>query len=727
MNTTFKITAKSPRHYCVSIVLFTCASVASVALQAQEARKPDQEDDTKTLSAFEVTTTAGKGYVTGNAASALKTNQSIMKLPQPITVLTRDLIDDTAGIDTSQVLKFVGATSFFRGESIMLRGTRISNALVDEVSSGVAYMDNATVDSIEIVKGPAAVLYGPRADLGGLVLKTTKKPLAFSQHTVSLRADELGMYRGEIDSTGPIGNIGDGRFTYRLIGVYQDGEVFRKNMKDKRQVIAPSLQVNYKNTLVRLQYEYQIFDHNPWSINFVTPEGKLYYGAGRDEGYFASWSNEHAKTYTTRATLLHTFFPGWEMRLMVHDYSYHRYSKQLFSAAGVNWNDLTIGWNRSVADLYQRSYGYTADFKGEFTTGKIAHQGAAGLYSNLSTNNNKNFIVDGFANPGRRPIGNPDVDSIPETPNSSIIRNPTVPGTRNNSSGINLYYSHTAEIIPDKLILVGGVSRFSAETSNVVNTGIIPNTANTTRGDFILNRIGAVYSPLKQVSLFASSATNATVQSQLNINRQLLPPQESDGTSYGVKFSLFGGNLSSTISNFKNTTTNVAIFRGQTGTPLFSYFEPIGTTVNDGWDGDITWLVTRNWQLIATFYSGDVKDVNGVQPPSSFTSSSSFLTRYNFRDGWLKGFGLGTGATRIGGRTTPGTSAQFITPTPVPTIRLDEATEYNLFVTYTKNNWSFRLNVENLTDEIYPISAQAAWLVDPSQPRTVSVMSTYRF
>jgi len=721
------MTANGLNRYCIFIALIIYGGVASVVLHAQEARKPGKEDDPKTLSAFEVSTSAGKGYVTGNAASALKTNQSIMKLPQPITVLTRDLIDDTAGIDTSQVLKFVGATSFFRGESIMLRGTRISNALVDEVSSAVAYMDNATVDSMEVIKGPAAVLYGTRADLGGIVLKTTKKPLAISQHTVSLRADELGMYRGEIDSTGPIGSIGEGRFSYRLIGVYQDGEVFRKNMKDKRQVIAPSMQLNYKNTLVRVQHEYQIFDHNPWSINFVTPQGKLYYGAGRDEGYFASWSNEHTKAYTTRATLLHTFTPGWEMRLMLHDYSYHRNSKQLFSSAGINWNDQTIGWNRSVADLHQRSYGYTADFKGEFTTGKLVHQGAAGLYSNFSVNNNKNFIVSNFANPSRRPIDNPVVDSIPETPDSSILRNPTVPGTRNNSSGINLYYSHTVEVIPDKLILVGGLSRFSAEVSNVVNTGIIPNTANTTRGDFTLNRIGAVFSPLKQVSLFASSATNATVQSQLNINRQLLPPQESDGTSYGVKFSLFGGNLSSTISNFKNTTTNVAVFRGQTGTPLFSYFEPVGTTVNDGWDGDITWLVTRNWQLIATFYSGDVKDVNGVQPPSSFTSSWSLLTRYDFRAGALKGFGFGVGATRIGGRTTPGTSAQFITPTPVPTIKLDEATEYNLFVTYTKNNWSLRLNVENLTDEIYPISAQAAWLVDPSQPRTISLMSTYRF
>ena len=70
------------------------------------------------ISRFEVTTTQGKGYVATNSATGFKTNQELIKIPQSVTVVTRDLIDDIGATKTSDILMFAGASQFYRGESI---------------------------------------------------------------------------------------------------------------------------------------------------------------------------------------------------------------------------------------------------------------------------------------------------------------------------------------------------------------------------------------------------------------------------------------------------------------------------------------------------------------------------------------------------------------------------------------------------------------------------------
>lgn len=125
-----------------------------------------------TLSKFEVSTTQGKGYVATNAATGFKTNQELIKISQSVTVVTRDLIDDIGATKTSDV-QYAGASQFYRGESIRLRGARTLNAYMDDAIENVPYSDNVNIDSYEVIRGPAGVLYA-NAGVAGVVLKTTK-------------------------------------------------------------------------------------------------------------------------------------------------------------------------------------------------------------------------------------------------------------------------------------------------------------------------------------------------------------------------------------------------------------------------------------------------------------------------------------------------------------------------------------------------------------------------
>src|SRR6266498_3537158 len=137
--------------------------VAAAGLLAQNAPTPTtssvKDDQPIQLGAFEVVMTQDKGYHSPYSGSALRTNEEIMKVPQSITVLTRDLIDDIASTDLSDMLNYIGVGNFQQGDSAYVRGNN-ANINTDGAGDGSPSMspDAATIDSITVVRGPIGVL-----------------------------------------------------------------------------------------------------------------------------------------------------------------------------------------------------------------------------------------------------------------------------------------------------------------------------------------------------------------------------------------------------------------------------------------------------------------------------------------------------------------------------------------------------------------------------------------
>ena len=144
------MTTMNPNAAILKRMFVACAAIfaASVSAYAQAAAEPaaPAKEPVLTLSKFEVTTTQDKGYVANNAATGFKTNQELMKIPQSVTVITRDLIDDIGATMTSDVLQYAGASQFYRGESIRLRGARTLNPYMDDAIENVPYSDNVNIE-----------------------------------------------------------------------------------------------------------------------------------------------------------------------------------------------------------------------------------------------------------------------------------------------------------------------------------------------------------------------------------------------------------------------------------------------------------------------------------------------------------------------------------------------------------------------------------------------------
>jgi len=192
----------------------------------------------------------GNGYAIDHTSTATRTGTELMDVPQSIQVVPRAVIDDQQLVDLTSVLRNVsgiqaGTNAGNRSESFTIRGFRSSYYAIDSIMLSPAvetndgYRDLANVERIEVLKGPASVLYG-RGDPGGLINIVTKQPRFENRVNFSLQGGSDSFKRGQFDITAP---IDDGRtLAFRLIGAAQDGDTFRDVFEPfRRQFAASSL------------------------------------------------------------------------------------------------------------------------------------------------------------------------------------------------------------------------------------------------------------------------------------------------------------------------------------------------------------------------------------------------------------------------------------------------------------------------------------------------------
>ncbi|MDZ4798271.1 MAG: TonB-dependent receptor [Bryobacteraceae bacterium] len=706
-----------------SLLRLASASTATTADPSSESRV--------NLSRFEVTTTQDTGYVANNAVSGFKTNQSLMKIPQSISVLTRDLIDDVGAVNTSDLLQFAGASQFFRGESVRLRGARTLNPYLDDAIDNVPFSDNANIDSYEIIRGPAGVLYA-NSGVAGVVLKTSKKPLPFTQNIVNFSIKDYGLYRTELDSTGPLGKIGDAKMSYRFVGAVQDGDAYFKNLEDKRLAVHPSLQLDLNNTTARFAFDYIDRTTSSNAMNFVLSDGTLYTGAGRREGYFARDGMEGHKQVRQRMALLHRFSSNWESKLNVTHIEYTRQGSVLLPN-NLNLRTQQVGFRSRRNYQKYDNWVLTHDFLGNYKIASFENQSAFGytLTDEITRAAFTNSTTFGFPTV---PIANPMMNNLVLQPYDTYQPVSTT-GSWTNNRRSTYYYQHQLDLLPDRLILVGGLSYAALQTSDVPAVGLRNSVGGTRLVSFedTLHRYGVVFNLTKDVALYVLDSTTFAPQSNSNtrdINGVLLPAQNGKGREVGLKTALFGGKLSTTVSFFDLQLSNVGILvaipspvTGQ------SYFLPIGQQIQKGWDATISYAPTPEWQIIANGYSGTVKDQTGATVDNTYRNLYSFFTRYAFRDGMLKGVSLGGGASKTGGNIFTIINSYIAADGTIPTsITLESVWNVTFFASYKYNkHWSFRVNVENVLDKAFALGAQHPRLVDPSPPRTFQFSTSYKF
>lgn len=216
------------RPWCYpAVILPALFSVASFG-QSRPA-----EEEVITLSKFEVSSAASRGYVTTSSMSASRIAVPITELPSSVVVINEKLIADTVAVDLRDTLSLVSGIQQSAppqgSNEISMRGYTMVGAQRDGVadyllSTGAEAsggFDYALAERIEIVKGPSGVLYGAH-NPGGILNLVSKRPLHRPKTRVTVMAGSHDSYRAELDASGFFD--GAQRFGYRLVGVRSDTE-----------------------------------------------------------------------------------------------------------------------------------------------------------------------------------------------------------------------------------------------------------------------------------------------------------------------------------------------------------------------------------------------------------------------------------------------------------------------------------------------------------------------
>jgi len=694
------------------------------------------------MSAFEVRTTAGQGYSAGNSASALKTSDSLMDLPAQVIVVTSDMIKDIGSNNASDVLAFAGVTPYYRGPAIVSRGSRIGNPYIDDVpqATGIGISDNTNIDTYQVIKGPEQVMY-PLASLGGVVLETTKKPLPdVSQFIIDEKIQQWGRQTFTFDANTPTGYIGDAKLTARVEGEVQTGNGPFQNVEDHRYGIFPNFELDWKNTSILAEYDYETFYYLPGGTGILTPTGDLYTGLGRRNMNTPPNDFDRYEQRDARLAWTQRLPDNWQVKTQVTYFNVGRYGSAGFPST-VNWNNDTITYTIRKDNAWNANFTVQSDVSGKYNVGNIPMTTAFGL-NDLDTVSYSEYLTT--VPTVTIPIGSaaainsivfPSVYAYPVPASGN-------PGTRNEQYVTNGYLMQSIDIIPNWLTLVGGFTESKIETVTDTNLASgLPFVATDANGNDLLHRYAAIGHLTKDLTAYVTESTTFSPGTGVNYANQPSAPVAGKSDEAGFKVSYWGDKLSFSAAIYKMVLTNQTILAPYPALNPegLNYYLPIGNTNSHGVDGSMTILPTPGLQLVLTGYLGTVHDTNGNPIPATVENSWSAFGRYDFDaangPAIFHGFAVGGGANKAGGKwfTMGGLVLPGGAPNPVNSsgnaiFKLHQDVLLDMFVEYRLNrHWMFRVNCENVLDKSFPIGAQGVGLVDPVDPRTFSIESSYKF
>lgn len=190
-----------------------------------------------------------QGYSARRSATATKTDTPLRETPQAVTVITRDQIVDQGATNLQDALTYAaGVRSDAYGLDSRTDSARIRGGSPDEYLDGLRKLfnhytsngrtDPYTLERIEVLRGPSAMLYG-QGSTGGVVNMVSKRPQDEAQGEIGLQIGSFSRRQLQADVTGPL--TADGQWLYRLVALARGSGTQVDHVPDDRRLLAPSL------------------------------------------------------------------------------------------------------------------------------------------------------------------------------------------------------------------------------------------------------------------------------------------------------------------------------------------------------------------------------------------------------------------------------------------------------------------------------------------------------
>lgn len=645
-----------------------------------------------------------------------KLTASLLDTPRSISVVTQEQMKLVNATSFEEAMRTVPGVSFRGGDAYAVPGGNYpvirgfgsySNMFIDGLrDSGVSQREVFDVDEMEVLKGPGSV-YGGRGGLGGQINITTKKAQLGSLTSGQIGFGTASYKRGTVDINRQIGSS----TAFRLNAMGDDGDTAgRAPAGGHKWGVAPSLSFGL-GTPTRLTlgyYHLYSFDmpdysapyskttHEPLNIPRHTVLGLQ----GRD---FERSTTDLGQIILER-DLWHDFVFRNTLQWTSTQYDYIATNPQWQSASPANQ---TILLEAKSGLFHTDNFQEQAMVSGKFDTGFVHHAINTGIeVSRERLTRNEYYIKDSAGNNLRNggpctvayncilaPNAGRWTSSNPWTGSYSVGEPGIAPLNTNVDTG-SAYAFDTMSMWHDHLLINGGV-RFDRFMTSAVqgNVGLSNNQS------FINYQAGAVYKPIKPVSLYFSYATasnpvgvdaGADGQIALSTANTKLAPQNGKNIEVGAKADLFNGRFSITGSLFDGKMTNAQVSDGY-GNQINA-----GTQRVRGAEINVAGNITPRWEMFGGWTYLDSTVLNGgpthanVGKRFPYTPGNSVALWSTYRV--LPHLKAGGGITYMSKRYT---NVNNLTWVP-EYVRLDMVADYQITRTL-----DLQANLQNLTNKRY--------------------------
>ncbi|NWF59552.1 MAG: TonB-dependent siderophore receptor [Fischerella sp.] len=578
------------------------------AEQKPENQTPQQQPAAQEDEPIELVVTGEQdGYNVPDASTATRTDTPIRDIPQSIQIVPRQVIEDRDVRNLNEALETVSGVTGSQdvvgaiGGGRIIRGfTQIGNFRNGLPQGNEFYTLDpiGTIEQVEVLKGPASVLFGS-LEPGGIVNTVTRQPLSDPYYRLEFQAGNRNFYQSIIDFSGPLTT--DKKVLYRLIAGYEVSDGFQEFVNGDQVSVAPSITVNFsERTNLNLYYEYSRFAGNPpfFSNAIVRPDGSFL----TPRNFFSSYPDTTDTTFETQKlgyTLKHSFSDNLQLRNSLA-IKFDRYGRNGVSFGEVRDDRFLVFSNGTgeQRDAKESNYFGQIDLLGKFNTGSISHQVLVGFDANRYIYDAEIFDYDISSLPDLD-ILNPNYD-VP-TP-SFINSSPRTDKLTAQSYGV--YLQDQIALSDNLKLLIGG--RYDWVSDESEGTGVEKTQLNDSA---FSPRIGLVYQPSKAVSLYASYSRSfkpSTFALQADGARNFKP---TTGTQYevGVKADFLDGRLSTTLAAYHLTKTNVITPDPDPILAAQGFSVQTGEQRSQGIELDIAGEILPGWRVIGSYTYTDAE------------------------------------------------------------------------------------------------------------------------
>ncbi|MBI5381798.1 MAG: TonB-dependent receptor plug domain-containing protein [Opitutae bacterium] len=677
------------------------------------------------LSPFVVNTIGDKGYGTSSGLGGTRINQALIDSSMSITNLNKEFLEDIGFTQLSDQVQFVSGMSSTGAQADGRYATRGRQSSGSNFRDGMSesfgvnsteQVDGALFDRIEVIKGPAGVLFG-QMDIGGTVNRISKRPLPTNKTTIGTSYNTLGTVRTDLDTSQVLFSNAKGKLAFRVAGAWQDGES-DDGSPDDRRAINPSLQ--YQSNKGDTAWLYYIFQHVKSATRDTIPgdkSGKLFPFMGPGYRMFGDNSDryDNRRIYEAGYTKKFLLFGAESAfrivaRTLDNDQDRDNGAQgnyNIFSPTGallgtnatVLWDNITVGrmdWAGLIKSKQWVSvHGdvINTDFSTKFRL--LGGQNTLFTYVEVDKQKTRVVLIETQTRPAgfaRWPIFQlpPNWDNfVWEPAGGARITGNSHTAKTNQSFAIQDSISYWN----NRIILTAGGRYDDGESKsrNYLTAGAPLVTSTYSNWS---SKYGLVVKPFSSQTLaFFYNRSNtflpvSTLDNNVNSPTfgKIFPHQIGEGDEYGAKVDMLNSRIVGSAVYFDSSLTNQLI---DVVTPTgFTIRQPLGKVNTRGYELDLSAKVSSQITFMVAFSKLKALTLTGIPLRGNPQRTFSLVGKYSFQQRMLKGLSIVAGYRSAFKRAGDAT-ASFYTP---------DLELYNLNLIYARKNWRAQISIDNLMD-----------------------------